>query len=411
MEAVDKLQWARGRVEQKQYETYIDPPYRPSSSEDDEEEEEGEEEGEEECSDGVIEEGEEQSDCGRAVKTPNTRSVRSGRGKYYYKLILEKAPRHKFCRWTRKVAARTYVLWPDASDSIILDVDQTQIYTVSTAGYVTCHTQDWRQDPGERCRRGPGEHHDHSSLQLHHQSDISLRLINRTYICGAGKVWDPVGWPRGARPTLRRRFDAGRLWMRKNLFPYIKDEDLHPIWLKNQDDPDATDETWFMYQRVLLQGDKTNGTVFPSGVRRAISRLHLPLPSDAELLQLVPMLKQKWSNILQLCRVDEWVADGPSKRKGKGRKGVASAEPGALSLCVRSKRDGGDERAPFISLHPENRGHLALIDDELLGENFVLPADERYQPVDGPLARRGVFLPMYKCKYPFHCILLCCLFI
>ena len=118
------------------------------------------------------------------------------------------------------------------------------------------------------------------------------------------------------------------------------------------------------------------------------------------------MLQQKWSNILQLCLVDEWLAIDSSKNKGKGlKKKAASTEPGSLALYVRSKQIS--KRMQFLPRRPANRGRLALIDDDLLGENFILPPGERYQPVDRPLARRGVFLPFWKCKYQFSCMFLC----
>ena len=69
--------------------------------------------------------------------------------------------------------------------------------------------------------------------------------------------------------------------------------------------------------------------MFPTPGYRAISRLHLPLPLDKVLLQLLPMLKEKWSNILQLCRVDEWIATAPElakkKKKGKSLKQAATS--------------------------------------------------------------------------------------
>ena len=115
------------------------------------------------------------------------------------------------------------------------------------------------------------------------------------------------------------------------------------------------------------------------------------------------MLREKWSNILQLCRIDEWVANALEtvKRKGKSLKKTAtpaSAEFTPPILYVRFKQRRVDKRVSFVPLHPRNRGHLALISDNLLGENYNLPSGHRYQPVDGPLSRRGVFMPLWKCK-------------
>ena len=84
-------------------------------------------------------------------------------------------------------------------------------------------------------------------------------------------------------------------------------------------------------------------------------------------------------------------------------------ERGARSVCRRSRLSrfgcvlgggggGIDRKVPYTPRRLEHRGGLAEIDDDLLPENYRLPAGQRYQPVDGPLAHRGCFMLPWKCK-------------
>ena len=131
---------------------------------------------------------------------------------------------------------------------------------------------------------GPNELHPHDFLQLGHQSELCFRVIKRTYISGAGKVWDPIGWLKKKKPTLCARFDACHKWMVMTLFADNDEEDLNTFWLYSCDDEESSDETWYAFTLYLQQGGTSKATIFPTRGNRAILKMHLPLPYDEVLL-------------------------------------------------------------------------------------------------------------------------------
>jgi len=360
----------------------VSPPYQPSQSDVDEDEDEGE------IVDSDVE-------SGRVKRTPSRRTERTTASGSKLPMTKDRIPRQRSYRLVNSVAGTMYLLWSDGPDAFVLDSGLENVYFVSSKGFVTCATQDWRKDsPASRCKCGPGEQHPHESLQSYHISDFCLRVIKRAYISGAGRVWDSSRWPKRPKSVLSARFAACRRWMATTLFSDIPQGDLNPFWLYAQDDKESTDETMECFRRYLKQGDTSNVTFFPTSGYKGVSKMHLPLPPDDELIELWTQIQEKWSNILKICRIEEW-AMTEAVPKDKSRRSLMAP---TQSLWVRTRGNGVDQIVPFTPRRLENRGTLAEIADDLLPENYKLPPGQRYHPVDGPLARRGCYLLPWRCK-------------
>jgi len=245
-------------------------------------------------------------------KTPSRRSDRSAGLENKLPMTKDRIPRQRHYLH--------YLLCSDGPDGFVLDQNLENVYFVSLKGFLTCATQDWRMNSiASRCKCGPCEQHPHDSLQPYHVSDFCLRIIKRTYISGAGRVWDSSKWPKKPKSLLSARFAACRRWIVATLFDDIPEGDLNPFWLYDQDDKESTDETMSCFKRYLKQGDTSNAYFFPTLGYRGVSKMHLPLPSDSDLVELWTQIQFKWSNILKICRVEEWaITDAVPKGKGKG---------------------------------------------------------------------------------------------
>ena len=211
----------------------------------------------------------------------------------------------------------------------------------------------------------------------------------RSYVTGCGKGWDPDGWPLGDDPTVRARFDAFLRWANRVLLHCISDEEKNALWCLKDD----ISESYHNFLRFLKQSANANTSIFPTPHYMAISRMHhlLPAEGSAEIRHMLELILVKRSNILRYCRVKEWILRGDEAQKKNKEKGVS-----LIGLHVHEanckKRVSPPSRTSAACC-------IATIDDASFPPNFVLPPGQQYQPVDGPLALRGVFLPLYPCNF------------
>ena len=298
-------------------------------------------------------------------------------------------------------------LWTESSDLLFLANNQSNVFIASN-GKFTCVTQDWvvSETGDTMCMSGPeDEDHPHAKLQDEHLADIYLRLIKRIYMCGVGKDWDPDGWPDEELPSNLSRFRAFCKFARRELFAHLTDEEINPLWL----DPGRDDvfDTLSAHSRYLKQSSAANGALYPSAHYRAISRMHYPWPREGSRRsgEALTLIKQRWSNVLGYTVVREWIV-----RKG---------EEAPLTELIDQER----QRVHKIKVRRNNHGKNSIMENKerttivplrcysvvrvnhhpkfvagFYPPNFVLTPGHEYLPRDGPLFRRGVFLPIYDCK-------------